>query len=365
MPMARNVHDALFGMSHLPGKSGWWGELLSMRSEAEAVEPASLSAIQTINNSFMTFSPATEASSRGFAFILGLVFGCASLSMILSRVVLGGILSRADFWPYLAAAYGVVLLIGGAFFVWSIAAVRRTAPPPVVLSRRLRKFYCWIDKKIGWVTVDYDAAHPVSLVSRSYSLAGAATGYVLAVIDIDSSDRRIRSCVPLAQPNRDNRAPEMIWEFIRHYMDGDPKTLPPVDPLPSIDDAAADYVLLDRRLYGGLVDNQHRIKPGAFPVIYVSVVGAIMYWFERAGLWIWRRAPRPDWPSDILADMSVRSPESSFRTRGLTAAERLAYDGNLDYLNRRWLLLGSISTVLVFMMFAVIGIPPWFSDFSR
>ena len=58
--------------------------------------------------------------------------------------------------------------------------------------------------------MNYDEVQPVSMVSRSYSLAGAATGYVLAVVDVDGSDGRIKAYVPLAQPHRDIRAPKMI-----------------------------------------------------------------------------------------------------------------------------------------------------------
>ena len=355
----------LFGMSHLPDKSGGWGWLLNAHNGADSAVPASLNAIHSINNSYMAFSPAGEASSRGFAFVLGLVIGGVGISMFLADVVLGGVIFREDFWPNLAIGYAVLLAIAGAFIAWSMFSLRRTAAPPVVLSRRLRKFFCWIDRKNGWVSIDYDAAQPISMVSRSYSLAGAATGYVLAVVDIEASDRRIRSYVPLAQPYRDDRAPGMIWEFIRHYMDGDPETLPPADPLPPADDARADHVLLDRQLFGGLVDAHHRVKPGAFPMTYVCVVGALMYWFERAGLWIWRIAPRPEWPPEIRAEMSMPAPASSFRTRPLTEAERLAYAGKLGYLNRRWFVLGAICTVIVFMMFAVPGIPPWFSELNR
>lgn len=363
--MLRKMSSGLLGMSHLPVKSGGWGRLLESGEQVAGATSASLNAVQLINESLLIFSSVTEASNRGFAFVLGLVFGCASVSMVLSRVVLGGILSREDFWPYLAGAYALILLLAGAFIAWSITSVRRIVSPPVVLSRRLRKFYCWIDAKNGWTAIDYDAAQPVSMVSRSYSLAGAVTGYVLAVVDMENSDRRIWSYAPLAQPHRDDRAPEMIWQFVRHYMDGDLETLPLVDPLPPIDDARADHVLLDRRLYGGLVDENHRIRPGAFPMIYVCMVGAFMYWFERAGLWIWRAAPKPDWPLEIRAEVPARSCRNSIRTRRLTDAERLAYEGRLGHLNRRWWILGSISAVIILMMFGVLGIPPWFSEWSH
>ena len=363
--MKASTRDALFGMSHLPEKSGGWGSLLNVAADADRPGPASVKAIQSINDSFMVFSFASSVSSRGFGFVLGLVIGCAGISMVLADVVLGGVLFREDFWPHLAGAYGILLLISGMFIGWSVTSARGTLSPPIVLSRRLRKFYCWTGPKEGWVALEYDAVQPVSMVSRSYSLAGSVTGYVLAVVDMDASSRSIRSYVPLVQPHRDFRAPEMIWEFIRSYMDGDPEALPPVDPMPPTDNSKADFVLLDRRLFGNLVDDRHRVKPGMFPMLYVHVVGALMYWFERAGLWISRVAPRPDWPLDIRAEMSAKNLRNSFRVRELTNEERLAYAGKLGYLNRRWFVLGTICTFVVFMMFAVIGIPPWLSDLNR
>lgn len=360
--MNRSARDALFGMNRLPDKSGAWGRLLRLGKEPRELEPASVNAIQSINDSFLSFAHDVQVSSRGFAFVLGLAIGCAGLSMVLADVVMGNLLSSPNFWPDAAAAYGVLALISGGFIAWAVASVVRTMAPPVVLSRKHRRFYSWLGPKAGWVALNYDEVRPVCMVSRSYSLAGGATGYVLAVVELGSSDRQIKMYVPLAQPHRDIRAPEMIWEFIRVYMDGDPRSLPEVDPLPSPDDARADLALMDRQLFGGLIDNHHRVKPGAFPLAYVGIVGSFMYWFEKAGLWISRNAPKPEWPEEVRAEIAVGAPNESFRVRRLTEAERLAYSGRLKNLNRRWALLGFISTVIVFMMFAVLGAPPWFAS---
>lgn len=359
--MNRSARDALFGMSRLPEKSGGWGKFLGSGKDPQGQEPASVKAIQSLNDSFMVFVQAGQASSRGFAFVLGLVIGCAGLSMVFADVVMGDLLSSPNFWPNAAAAYGVLLLISGGFFAWSIASVVRPMAPSVVLSRRHRRFYSWLGPKIGWVTIHYDKVQPVSMVSRSYSLAGAVTGYVLAVVDVDDSDGRIKAYVPLTQPHRDVRAPEMIWEFVRGYMDGQPESLPEVDPLPSPDDPKADLALMDRRLYGDLIDDRHRVRSGAFPLLYVGIVGAFMYWFEKAGLWISRMAPRPEWPDEIRTEMALEGHKNSFRVRRLTEAEQLAYSGRLTYLTKRWALLGTISAIIIFMMFAVLGVPPWFT----
>ncbi|MNM28387.1 hypothetical protein D3C81_389020 [compost metagenome] len=363
--MNKNTRDALLGMKTLPEQGGGWGLLLKTGGEISDLAPASVRSIQTINDSFLVFAPGQEASGRGFSFVMGLIIGMVGLSMILADVVLGGVLLRNDFWPHLAGAYGILLFISAAFIAWSVRSVVRPLSPSVILSRRLRRFYCWLGPKVGWRTLEYDAVQPVSMVARSYSLAGSATGHVLAIVDLESTDRRIRSYVPLAQPHRDICVPEMIWEFIRGYMSDDPSNLPEVDPLPPLGDKRADFVVLDRRLYGNLVDDQHRIKPGVFPMVYVGIVGSFMYWFEKAGLWISRKAPRPELPAEIRAEMDTTPLENSFKVRKLTEAERLAYSGRLNYLNRRWLLLASICTVIVLMMFAVPGLPPWFSELNN
>ncbi|UQA68835.1 hypothetical protein K1516_12820 [Stenotrophomonas maltophilia] len=363
--MNKSARDALFGMKTLPEQGGGWGLLLKTGPEASDLAPASVRSIQTINDSFLIFAPGPEASGRGFSFVIGIIIGLVGLSMILADFVLGGVLLRSDFWPHLAGAYGILFFISAAFIAWSIRSVVRPLSPPIILSRRLRCFYCWLGTAIGWRALDYDAIQPVTMVTRSYSLAGSATGYVLAIVDLESTDRRIKSYVPLAEPNRDIRAPEMIWEFLRGYMDGDPAKLPEVDPLPPLGDKRADFVVLDRRMYGGFVDDQHRIKAGVFPIIYVGIVGSLMYWFEKAGLWISRVAPRPELPAEVRAEVGVVPSESSCRVRKLTEAERLAYSGRLRHLNRRWLLLASICTVIMLMMFAVPGLPPWFSELNR
>ena len=75
--MNRNARDAVFGMSRLPDKSGAWGRLLGYGKEPRELEPASVKSIQSINDSFMVFARGVQASSRGFAFVLGLAIGCA------------------------------------------------------------------------------------------------------------------------------------------------------------------------------------------------------------------------------------------------------------------------------------------------
>lgn len=363
--MNKSARDALFGMKTLPKQGGGWGLLLKTGAEVSDLAPASVRSIQTIDDFFLVFSSGQKTSGRGFSFVMGLILGSVGMSMILADVVLGGVLLRSDFWPHLAGAYGVLLFISAAFIAWSIRSVVRPLSPSIILSRRTRCFYCWLGPEVGWKSLNYDAIQPVSMVTRSYSLAGSATGHVLAIVDLESAHRRIKSYVPLAEPNRDIRAPEMIWEFVRGYMDGDPAKLPEVDPLPPFGDKRADFVVLDRRMYGGLVDDQHRIRAGLFPAIYVGIVGSLMYWFEKAGLWISRVAPRPELPAEVRAELGAAPLESSFRVRKLTEAERLAYSGRLSYLNRRWLLLASICTVIMIMMFAVPGLPPWFSEINR
>jgi len=200
------------------------------------------------------------------------------------------------------------------------------------------------------------------MIARMYSIAGGATGYVLAVVDLEPGSRRIRWYLPLAQPQRNIETPERIWEFVRHYMDGDPETLPPIDFLPPLDDPKADLARMDRFLYGDMVDENHRVSGGLFSWLYVGLIGGFMYWFERAGLWISRTAPRPELPPELKAIMQAQPGTNPYKVSPPTEAQRLASEGKLPHLKRRWFVLACFCTVVMFLVFAALGIAPWFEN---
>lgn len=357
--MKKAARNLILGMKELPEQGGYWGLLLPRIKGAREVKPATANAFQAINENLLVFNPGLQASNRGFGFVFGSIIGCAFLSMFLWLLV--NIDLKADpelLWTLVGFLF-VPVLLSATFFCWALTSLCAAIPPPVVLLKEARCFYYWFDSKAGWVRLAYDELQPVNMIARSYGAAGGSTGYVLAVVDMEPGSRRIRWYLPLAQSHRNIEAPERLWEFVRRYMDEDPCRVPAIDPITPVDDARADLARLDRFLFGAMVDENHRVAKGLFPKIYVGLIGATMYWFERAGLWISRTARRPDWPKEVADVMRIPCVSSLYRVRDPTEAERLASEGRLPHLNRRWFVMACFSTAIVLAMFAVLGVPPW------
>jgi len=358
--MKKAVRDLVLGMKELPEKGGYWGLLLNKKGVPADLEPASASAFQSVNDRYIMFTPSLQASNRGFGFVFGSVIGFAILSMLCSALILDGLYDDSGFVIERLFALLIIAFLGSGFFGWAYISLRSKVSPPVVLSKKFRRFYYWMNRKDGWISLPYDDVQPVNMVARMYSTAGGSTAYVLAMVDLVPGSRRIRWYLPLALPHRSIETPERIWAFIRCYMDGAPENLPPVEAQPEIDDPRADLARMDRFLFGSLVDENHRVVPGVFSKLYVGFVGGTMYWFERAGLWISRTAPRPQWPDEIAEEMALPVDSSAYKVCAPTPAQRLANENALPHMRRRWMVLGVISTIFVLTMFAVLGVPPWF-----
>lgn len=357
--MKKAVRDLVLGMKELPEKGGYWGLLLNTKTSSVGLEPASAKAFQSVNDRYILFTPNLQASNRGFGLVFGSVIGFAILSMLGSALILDSLYNDSGFVVEQLFALIIIAFLGSGFFGWAYISLRSKVSPPVVLSKKFRRFYYWMNRKDGWISLPYDDVQPVSMIARMYSTAGGSTAYVLAIVDLVPGSRRIRWYLPLSQPQRSIETPERIWEFIRCYMDRTPEELPPVEALPAIDDPKADLARMDRFLFGGLVDENHRVVPGIFSKLYVGFVGGTMYWFERAGLWISRTAPRPQWPEEIAEEMALPVDSSAYKIRAPTPAQRLANENALPHMRRRWMVLGGISTIFVLTMFAVLGVPPW------
>lgn len=271
--MKKAVRDLVLGMKELPEKGGYWGLLLNKKGVPADLEPASANAFQSVNDRYILFTPSLQASNRGFGFVFGSAIGFAFLSMLGSILILNGLYDDSGFVIERLYALLIIALLGSGFFGWAYVSLRSTVAPPVVLSKRSRRFCYWMNSKEGWISLPYDDVQPVSLIARMYSTAGGSTAYVLAIVDLVPGSRRIRWYLPLSQPQRSIETPERIWEFIRCYMDRTPEELPPVEALPAIDDPKADLARMDRFLFGSLVDENHRVVPGIFSKLYVGFVG--------------------------------------------------------------------------------------------
>ncbi|MDH5823910.1 hypothetical protein QFW77_13240, partial [Luteimonas sp. RD2P54] len=221
----------------------------------------------------------------------------------------------------------------------------------------------WVDRKRGWMVLDYDELHPAVFRSAIVTTAGSATFFVLGLAKLVPGTRRIADQVNPAPPLFPAERPEQVWEFIRTYMDGTPDALPPIDPMPPLQDARADHARMDRLLLQDMVDEHHRLKPGVFNKIYTWFWGGVSYWTERCALWVQRTAPRPEYPPELREAMQWEG-ENPYRTRAPTAEEQQAWTGRLPHLRRRWLAAAAFSTLIYGSMFLIMTVGAWLESGS-
>lgn len=356
---ARKVaRDALLGMKELPEQGGRWGLLLKKGSERAELTPAGHGSVQKISSAGIEFVPQILLSDRGMGVFYGAWFfilfvclfgpGSASYHLKQSGIDVGMLVIDA-----------VIGSVGLGFGIWAYRSARSLLPPPVILSRTLRRFYWWSGRKEGWQSLDYDKAVPVALTAPVVTVAGSATFFGLSLMELEPGSRRIVKRIGPAPPLGRAEHPEQVWEFIRTYMDGSPEQLPPVDPVPPVDDRRADLARMDRLMLGDFVDAHHRLIPGIFPKLYTSFYGAVGYWSERCWLWVQRTAPRPEYPPELREALQCEG-ENPYRTRPPTEQETLAWEGRLPHLKRRWLVVAVLSTLIYGGMFLLLTVGAWF-----
>lgn len=355
------ARDLLLGMKELPEEGGGWGLLLPRGAEPAELSPKAHGAVQAINPAYIEFVPHASVSNRGmgvfygawFFFLFLLLF--APLLTELSEIRLeDGSLDLV----FLSVFFGGVLTLGLGFGICAYRSARKPLAPPIILSRALRKVYYWVDRKRGWMVLDYDELHPAVFRSAIVTTAGAATFFVLGLVKLAPGTRKIVDQVnpaPLLSPAE---RPEEVWEFIRTYMDGEPDALPPVDPMPPLQDARADHARMDRLLLQDMVDEHHRLKPGVFNKVYTWFWGGVSYWTERCALWVQRTAPRPAYPPELEEAMQWQG-DNPYRTRAPTADEQAAWEGRLPHLKRRWLAAAAFSTLIYGGMFLLLTVGAW------
>ncbi|MGY0653022.1 DUF6708 domain-containing protein [Luteimonas sp. A537] len=359
---SKAARDLLLGMKELPEQGGGWGLLLPRGVEPAELFPNAHGAVQTISPAYLEFVPHASVSNRG----MGVFYGSWFLVVALLMFVPGtpGFLIESfeeggdQIVPGLVML-GVALLVILCPLVWAWRSARMPLPPPVILSRKTRKFYCWVDRKRGWMVLDYDELHPAVFRSAIITTAGSATFFMLGLAKLAPGARKIIEQVNPAPPLFPAERPEEVWEFIRTYMDGAPEGLPSVDPMPPLDDSRADHARMDRLLLQDMVDEHHRLKPGIFNKVYTWFWGGVSYWTERCALWVQRTAPRPEYPPELREAMQWQG-ENPYRTRPPTEEESLAWEGRLPHLRRRWLAAAAFSTLIYGSMFLILTVGAWF-----
>ena len=358
---SKAARDLLLGMKELPEQGGGWGLLLPRGKAPAELKPGAHGAVQAINPAYIEFVPRISVSSRGtgvfygtWFFLLFMMIFFAFCSDYREIRLEDGSLDLVA----LSIFFGGVLALGGAFGIWAYRSARMSLAPPVLLSRSLRKFYCWVDRKRGGMVLDYDELHPAVFSSTIVTTAGSATFFNLGLARLEPGTRKIADQVNPAPPLFPAERPEEVWEFIRTYMDGAAEDLPPVDPMPPLQDSRADHARMDRLLLQDMVDERHRLKPGFFNKLYTWFWAGVGYWTERCDLWVQRTAPRPAYPPELVEAMQWQG-DNPYRTRPPTEEELAAWEGRLPHLNRRWWAAAAFSTLIYGGMFLLMTVGVW------
>ena len=176
------ARDALLGMKELPEQGGRWGLLLKKGAEPAELPPAAYGSVQKINPTHIEFVPQILLSDRGMGVFYGAWFFVLCLCLF-GPSALNYYASGDDFGVAGAIVFGGVFIIAFGFGAWAYRSARAPLPPPLILSRTLRRFYWWDGKKKGWQTLDYDKAVPVALTAPVITVAGSSTFFGLSLIE--------------------------------------------------------------------------------------------------------------------------------------------------------------------------------------
>ncbi|HIH2751409.1 hypothetical protein L3V59_36245 [Burkholderia aenigmatica] len=221
----------------------------------------------------------------------------------------------------------------------------RRPQSPILLSRRLRRFYQWQGKKAGWTALDYDQVVPYVTRVTAVSPTGTATSFFLDVGVLNPGTRKVAQFIRLSDPAIAVLPPVELWEFVRAYMDELPTKVPPIEYRIPEGQAHGIHARMDRDLNPGMVDKEHRLKPGVFYKVYFASEAMIGYWSDRLIPRMERRAPCPPMPAELAEAMQWEG-ENPYRMSPPSDIEQKAIDGQLPYMNRRWFIGMLLSTLL-------------------
>ncbi|UTP26743.1 hypothetical protein NMB33_37350 (plasmid) [Burkholderia sp. FXe9] len=172
----------------------------------------------------------------------------------------------------------------------------RQPQSPILLSRRLRRFYQWQGKKTGWTVLDYNRVVPYVTRLTVVSTAGTDTSFFLDVGVLEPGTRKLAQFIRLSDPAVAVLPPAELWEFVRAYMDGPPAKVPPIEYRIPEGQEHGIHARMDRDMIAGLLDKEHRLRPGLFYKLYFGISAMIGYWSDRLIPWMERRIPHPPLP---------------------------------------------------------------------
>ena len=360
MSLTHHASGQLFGYTTLPEENGYWGILLPRPTDqTEKSAPDAQDVVQEITADHLVFDVGHSVSDRGFLLTL-----FAPMALIVA-----GFMVWIQFpEPHPEAPQHIQLIIGAmlgalaaAFGFTAYRSARKPLPPNVYISRPLRKDLAWQEKSKTWLALDYDTLWPATYARKMFTTSGSSTLYALTLHQLKPGTRKIEHTVTPAPLRGTPDQCRAIWEFIRCYMDGKPEDLPPIRLVPSIQNPQSWMARADRTVFGGLIDDDHRIKfkDIVFAYFVVYFWGTVNYWGERAACWIERTAPRTPLPDWLPPSTSAEQTASLYRDIQPTPTQLQAQEGTLPHMRRRWLICGVLSTALWGFMFGSLVVRLW------
>ncbi|MBI5271022.1 MAG: hypothetical protein HY856_15245 [Burkholderiales bacterium] len=350
---SRHVRGQLFGYRELPEESGLWGMLLPRPGHEVAAHGSDAQdVIDRLDEDRLVFANTERLGIRGFLLAFFLPFTLVQLIATI-RFIPSVKLDSAFDLAFIAMLLAFTAIPCAAVFYCARAPI----PPPVIISRRLRRIYAWPANGKGWISVDYDDVVPATFVHRMVTTSGSATTYVLTLCQLKAGTREIECSIVPAPAQSLPQSCGQLWEFIRRYMDGPAHALPPVRLVPPLT-AAAWMARADREVLHNQVDDEHRVVRRVTSMYMVWWYGIVFYWAERARNWIERTAPRRPLPPE-LAEEDAPPLASDYRIIPYSPIELQAQAGTLPHMRRRWFICGVLSTVLWGTLFGLLAASAW------
>lgn len=357
MSLNQHVSGQLLGYNTLPEENGFWGILLPRpTNKTERSAPDAQDVVQEITAEHLVFDVGHKVSDRGFLFTI-----CAPAALVFLPFV--SLIFQLDDapWHFVLFASVIALTFASGLIFTAYSSARKPLPPPVYINRPLRKVFSWQAKTKSWLALDYDTLSPATYARKMVTTSGSATLYALTLHQLKPGTREIEYAVTPAPLRGTPDQCRAIWEFIRGYMDGKPDDLPPIRLVPSIQHPKSWMARTDRTVFGGLIDDDHRIKfkDIVFAYFIVYFWGTVNYWGERAACWIERTAPRAPLPDGLRSPAAAEQGSSPYRVIPPTPTQLQAQQGTLPHMRRRWLICGVLSTALWGFMFGSLVVRLW------
>ncbi|MGM1044499.1 hypothetical protein [Stenotrophomonas sepilia] len=310
----------------------------------EGATPNDWDMVADINPAYLVFSQSRRAAHTSLGVLMS-VWGGGMLFFVALPFVLKmlGDIDRLGAW---LAVVGVLQLVVGLSFALGVPLrMLRKPRSPILLSRRLRRFYHWQNKKKGWVALSYDDVVPYAMRVTSVSQAGTATSYFLHVGLLKPGTRKVIQSIRLSDPSRGSILPlAELWEFLRAYMDGPASQVPAIGYRIPEGQQRGIHARMDRDMLADLLDDQHRLQPGLFSKIYFAMQTMTLYWSGRLLPWLERKRPQPPLPPELAEAMQWEG-KNPYRIIPPMDIEQKAIDGQLPYMNRRWFVGMLLSTL--------------------